>query len=54
MTEGEDKASLAEAFRTRTKKFVIDTIKFYRTLPKTKEAKIIAQGHKLNFIRNFQ
>ncbi|HEY0245492.1 MAG TPA: four helix bundle protein [Mucilaginibacter sp.] len=31
----------AEMFKSRTKKFVVDNIKFYRTLPKTEEAKII-------------
>ncbi|HEY2583857.1 MAG TPA: four helix bundle protein [Mucilaginibacter sp.] len=33
----------AEAFRSRTKKFVVDNIKFFRTLPKTEEAKIIGR-----------
>ncbi|HEY9197450.1 MAG TPA: four helix bundle protein, partial [Mucilaginibacter sp.] len=33
----------AEAFRNRTKKFVVDTIKFVKTLPKSEEAKIIAR-----------
>jgi four helix bundle protein len=33
----------AEAFKSRTKKFVVDNIKFYRTLPKTEEAKIIGR-----------
>jgi four helix bundle protein len=33
----------AEAFRNRTKKFVVDNIKFFRTLPKTEEAKIIGR-----------
>jgi len=34
---------LAEAFKKRTKKFVVDNIKFFRTLPKTEEAKIIGR-----------
>jgi four helix bundle protein len=38
--ESNSKTDFAEAFRTRTKKFVVDNIKFYRTLPKTEEAKI--------------
>jgi four helix bundle protein len=38
-----NKTDFAEMFRTRTKKFVIDNIKFYRTLPKTEEAKIIGR-----------
>jgi four helix bundle protein len=33
----------AEAFRNRTKKFVVDNVKFYKTLPKTEEAKIIGK-----------
>jgi four helix bundle protein len=33
----------AEAFRNRTKKFVVDNIRFYKTLPKTEEAKIIGR-----------
>ena len=43
MIGNDSKADLAEAFRKRTKKFVIDTIKFYRTLPKTEEAKIVGR-----------
>lgn len=31
--ESNQKNDFAEAMRSRTKKFVIDTIKFYRTLP---------------------
>jgi four helix bundle protein len=38
-----NKTDFAEMFRSRTKKFVIDNIKFYRTLPKTEEAKIIGR-----------
>ncbi|AMR33129.1 four helix bundle protein [Mucilaginibacter sp. PAMC 26640] len=38
-----NKADFAEAFRNRTKRFVVDNIKFFRTLPKTEEAKIIGR-----------
>ncbi|RFZ94376.1 four helix bundle protein [Mucilaginibacter conchicola] len=38
-----DKEAFVEAFRARTKKFVVDNIKFFRTLPKTEEAKIIGR-----------
>jgi four helix bundle protein len=34
---------MADAFRKRTKKFVVDNIKLFRTLPKTEEAKIIGR-----------
>lgn len=40
MTERTD---FAEVIRNRTKKFVVDNIRFYRTLPKTEEAKIIGR-----------
>ncbi|MEO8885207.1 MAG: four helix bundle protein [Mucilaginibacter sp.] len=40
MTERTD---FAETIRNRTKKFVVDNIRFYRTLPKTEEAKIIGR-----------
>ncbi|HWZ14267.1 MAG TPA: four helix bundle protein [Mucilaginibacter sp.] len=43
MMETVQKSEFAEAFRSRTKKFVIDSIKFYRTLPNTEEAKIIGR-----------
>ena len=43
--ENKERTDFAEAFRQRTKKFVVDNIKFFRTLPKTEEAKII--GHQL-------
>jgi hypothetical protein len=33
-----ERIEFAEAFKTRTKKFVVDNIRFYRTLPKTEEA----------------
>jgi four helix bundle protein len=36
-------AEFAEAFRNRTKKFVVDNINFFRTLPQTEEAKIIGR-----------
>jgi len=38
-----DKSDFAEYFRNRTKKFVIDNIKLFRSLPKTEEAKIIGR-----------
>ncbi|MEO6498656.1 MAG: four helix bundle protein, partial [Mucilaginibacter sp.] len=38
-----DKNDFAEHFRYRTKKFVVDNIKLFRTLPKTEEAKIIGR-----------
>ena len=38
-----EKIDFAEAFKSRTKKFVVDNIKFFRTLPKTEEAKIIGR-----------
>src|SRR5580692_9463757 len=41
--ENNTKTDFAEAFRSRTKKFVVDNIKFFRTLPKTEEAKIIGR-----------
>ncbi|WP_295666938.1 four helix bundle protein [uncultured Mucilaginibacter sp.] len=41
--ENNSKTEFAEAFRKRTKKFVVDNIKFFRTLPKTEEAKIIGR-----------
>ncbi|MFA6087838.1 four helix bundle protein [Mucilaginibacter sp.] len=37
------KTDFAELFRNRTKKFVVDNIKFFKTLPKTEEAKIIGR-----------
>jgi four helix bundle protein len=33
----------AETIKKRTKKFVVDNIRFFRTLPKTEEAKIIGR-----------
>jgi len=38
-----ERIELAEAFKKRTKKFVVDNIRFFRTLPKTEEAKIIGR-----------
>jgi four helix bundle protein len=38
-----ERIEFAEAFKRRTKKFVVDNIRFYRTLPKTEEAKIIGR-----------
>lgn len=43
MSENINRIDFAEAIRKRTKKFVVDNIKFYRTLPKTEEAKIIGR-----------
>lgn len=41
--ENIDRIEFAEAFKKRTKKFVVDNIKFFRTLPKTEEARIIGR-----------
>jgi len=41
--ENTERIEFAEAFKKRTKKFVVDNIKFFRTLPKTEEAKIIGR-----------
>jgi len=41
--EDSNKTAFAEMFRQRTKKFVVDNIKFFRTLPPTEEAKIIGR-----------
>ena len=38
-----ERIDFAEMFKSRTKQFVVDNIKFYRTLPKTEEAKIIGR-----------
>src|SRR3954467_15434428 len=38
-----DRIAFAEIFKNRTKKFVIDNIIFFKTLPKTEEAKIIGR-----------
>lgn len=41
--ENFERIEFAEAFKKRTKKFVVDNIKFFRQLPKTEEAKIIGR-----------
>src|SRR5277367_5184333 len=41
--ESNKRIEFAEALKRRTKKFVVDNIKLYRTLPKTEEAKIIGR-----------
>src|ERR1700748_2347619 len=41
--ESNERVEFAEIFKKRTKKFVVDNIKFFRTLPKTEEAKIIGR-----------
>jgi len=38
-----DKNEFAEKFRDRTKKFVVDNIRLYQSLPKTEEAKIVGR-----------
>jgi four helix bundle protein len=38
-----ERVDFAESFKSRTKKFVVDNIKFFQTLPKTEEAKIIGR-----------
>jgi four helix bundle protein len=38
-----NKTDFAEMFRNRTKKFVVDNIAFFKSLPKTEEAKIIGR-----------
>ncbi|MES2377909.1 MAG: four helix bundle protein [Bacteroidota bacterium] len=41
--EKELKSDFVEKFRNRTKKFVVDNIRLYRTLPKTEEARIVGK-----------
>jgi len=41
--ENIERIEFAEVFKKRTKKFVVDNIKLFRTLPKTEEAKIIGR-----------
>jgi four helix bundle protein len=41
--ENTEKIQFAEMFKNRTKRFVVDNIKLYRTLPKTEEAKIVGR-----------
>ncbi len=40
ITKINEKIEFAEAFKKRTKEFVVNNIKLFRTLPKTEEAKI--------------
>ena len=41
--ESNERIDFAEMFKGRTKKFVVDNIRLFRTLPKTEEAKIIGR-----------
>jgi len=41
--ENIERIEFAEVLKKRTKKFVVDNIKLFRTLPKTEEAKIIGR-----------
>ncbi|SDD32662.1 four helix bundle protein [Mucilaginibacter pineti] len=41
--ESNERIEFAEMFKKRTKKFVVDNISFFKTLPKTEEAKIIGR-----------
>ncbi|MES2807215.1 MAG: four helix bundle protein [Bacteroidota bacterium] len=41
--ENELKSDFVERFRNRTKKFVVDNIRLYRSLPKTEEARIVGK-----------
>ena len=41
--ESNERIEFAEMFKNRTKKFVVDNIRFFKTLPKTEEAKIIGR-----------
>src|SRR5580692_3589777 len=43
MMDNSKNIDFAEVFKSRTKKFVVDNIRFFRTLPKTEEAKIIGR-----------
>jgi hypothetical protein len=45
-----ERVEFAEAFKKRTKKFVVDNIKFYRTLPKIEETKIIHQRQEKQYL----
>ena len=38
-----DRVEFAEMFKNRTKKFIVDNIRFFKTLPKTEEAKIVGR-----------
>lgn len=41
--DNSQKVAFIEQFKSRTKKFVVDNINLFRTLPKTEEAKIIGR-----------
>ena len=41
--ENFEKNEFAQQFRNRTKKFVVDNIRYFRFLPKTEEARIIGK-----------
>jgi four helix bundle protein len=43
MMDNTERIEFAEIFKKGTKKFVIDNINFFRTLPRTEEAKIIGR-----------
>lgn len=43
--EGNSKIDFITALKDRTKKFVLDSIKFYQKLPKTEEARIIGRQY---------
>lgn len=43
MNDNNEKAAFIEQFKSRTKKFVVDNINLFRTLPKTEEAKIVGR-----------
>lgn len=45
-----ERIEFAEAFKKRTKKFVVDNIKFYQTLPKIEETKIIHQRQEKQYL----
>src|SRR6202012_6062739 len=41
--ENNERIDFAEMFKARTKKFVVDNIHLFRSLPKTEEAKIVGK-----------
>lgn len=43
MNDYSEKAAFIEQFKSRTKKFVVDNINLFRTLPKTEETRIIGR-----------
>jgi hypothetical protein len=43
--ENFEKNEFAEKFRNRTKRFVVDNIRLFRSLPKTEDAKIIGSNY---------